>query len=381
MPIDNKSIQELISFRQYLHQHPELSGEEYETAKAIVDQVKKYEPDELIVGLGGTGVAVVYNGSEAGPTVMLRCELDALPIEEKNDFVYRSDKTIISHKCGHDGHMAIMVGMAKTLSLTKLRKGRVVLLFQPAEETGEGAVEVLKDDRFNTIKPDYVFALHNMPGYPLGTVILRKNHFAAASKGLTINLQGRTSHASEPEFGLNPALAISEIIKNLLSIAKKYQFKDLVLVTLVHACLGEKAFGVSPANGTVMATLRSYRDDDMQILTKLIHKLVEEIVSKEKLDYNISYSEEFPAVINDAASVMLIDKIADKENLEKLFLEEPIRWSEDFAHFTNLTPGALFGLGSGKDRPRLHDASYDFPDELIHKGIRVFNGIIQYLLR
>ena len=164
-------LNKIINFRRELHQFPELSGYEEGTATRICKFIRNFSDARVVEGLGGCGLALVHTFSDEGPTVMIRCELDALPIHEVNSFEHRSTVNGVSHKCGHDGHMAIVVGLAWWLSEQSFKRGQVILLFQPAEETGQGAASVIADPKYEKLQPDYVFALHNIPGEPLHTVI------------------------------------------------------------------------------------------------------------------------------------------------------------------------------------------------------------------
>ena len=203
-----------IKFRREIHQFPELSGLEAETAKRVLQFFQPLNPDLTITNLGGHGLAFVF-GQSVGPTVLLRCELDALPIKEENEFSYRSESPFISHKCGHDGHMAILSAVGMRLSKQRPTKGRVVLLFQPAEEVGSGSSAVISDPQFQTIKPDFAFALHNLPGFPFGQIVLRHGVFACASRGMSISLKGKTAHAAQPDTGISPAPAMCQVISEL----------------------------------------------------------------------------------------------------------------------------------------------------------------------
>ncbi|GAB3195672.1 amidohydrolase [Pontibacter aydingkolensis] len=365
---------EIIALRHDLHQHPELSGKEHLTAARVTQFLQKYNPDTLITGIGGTGVVAIFNGiSDGGPTVLFRAELDALPIQEVNNMIYASATEGISHKCGHDGHMAILAGLAKLLHQNKLPKGKVILLFQPAEETGQGAFAVLQDQQFKDLKPDYVFALHNLPGYPENQVVVRNNSFAAASTGMIVELNGKSSHAAEPENGLNPGQAMAEIILvfNEL-ILQKERFEDLALLTVIHARLGEVAFGTNPGYATVMATLRSYQQTDLDLLKHLSSASVQTISEKHGLGYSIRFVEEFPATVNHAEAVTLVKQAATKLELDVQEAVQPFKWSEDFGHFTGKYKGALLGLGAGLNQAQLHHADYDFPDAIIPTGAVLF---------
>jgi amidohydrolase len=375
-------VKKLIKLRKEIHQNPELAGEEKLTAKRIISFAKMYNPDKIIPNIGGKGLAVIFEGMENGRTVLIRCELDALPISETNKLNYRSIYNNVSHKCGHDGHMAIVSGLIPLLSKSKLKKGRVILLYQPAEETGEGAEKILNDKKFKSIKPEFVFALHNLPGFEKGKILVRQKEFASASKGVIIKLFGKTSHAAEPEKGINPALAVSEIISGLTSLPKKIRsLKDFSLVTIIHSKIGERAFGTSPGYAEVMATLRSYKNSDMNLLKENALEKVKSIAQKYNLKTEISFVENFPATVNEKSCVDIVINAAKENKLKTKYLTEPFKWSEDFGHFTNKFKGALFGLGSGIKHPALHNPDYDFPDEIIVPGVITFYSIINLILK
>ncbi len=374
-------LHKIVELRHELHKFPELSDNEFVTSERIASFLSNYKNAEIIRGLGGHGIACVFKGMEQGPSVLFRCDLDALPIDEINDLEYKSTEEGIAHKCGHDGHMAIIAGLADLLSNNPPEKGQVVLLFQPSEENGQGASRVVNDEKFKKIRVDYAFALHNLPGFPKGHILLRNETFAAASKGMIIKLTGKTSHAGEPENGNSPAVAMSDIIKQLDDLPnKKGLFSDFRLLTVIHARLGEVAFGTTPGYAEVMATLRTYTDEDMQTLTEHAERIAKENAEKSKLKYEISYTEEFPATVNNENMADLIEKAANSAGVESQYLEKPFRWSEDFAHFTQSFKGALFGLGSGVDHPQLHNPDYDFPDDIIENGIKIFHEIYKQII-
>lgn len=381
MNISNDDLRQIIAFRQRLHQHPEISGKEVETAKTIKEFLVKFSPDKIYEGLGGEGLAAVYQGNDEGATLLIRADMDALPIDETNDFDYKSKNNGVAHKCGHDGHSAILSGVAQALHQQPPARGRLVLLFQPAEETGQGARRVIDDPQFAALQPDYTFALHNLPGFAAGSVVVRNNHFAAASKGMIIRLTGKTSHAANPEHGISPAMAVADIIKDLtdLSMSKK-GFQDFKLITIIHTRLGEIAFGTTPGYAEVMATLRSFRNDDMQRLTEKAIEIAEKAADQYRLHEKIEWREEFPATINDQECVDIIRQTATKNNLKIKEPETPFRWSEDFGYFTSEYKGAMFGIGSGVKHPDLHHPDYDFPDEIIPQAITMFDGIIRNIL-
>ncbi len=373
-------MNELISLRHHLHKNPELSGNENNTSDTIRKFVNKHAPSYML-NLGDTGLAFVFDSETPGETTMFRAELDALPITEQNNIEYESTHKGIAHLCGHDGHMTIVAGLAKELANNPPKKGKIVLLFQPAEETGEGAHAVIQDKKFNKIEPDYIFALHNIPGAALGNVLVKEDTFAAASKGMTIKLLGKTSHAAEPDKGISPTNAIADIIGEVNKIKSEllHIFSDKILLTIVNIQLGEIAFGTSPGYAEIRITLRAFNDPDLDSLTEMLETHIYKIAKTEQLNAEIIYSEVFPATTNSSICNDIIKNSAVAAGLKVEELKEPFNWSEDFGYFTQKIKGGFFGFGSGENQPALHNPNFDFPDELIEKGIKVFNEIIKQI--
>ena len=210
----------LTALRHELHRHPEISGQEQETAARIVQRLQGYTPDQILTGLGGHGVAALFDSGNAGPTVAIRCELDALPIQEVSDAHPVSQVPGKGHLCGHDGHMVMVLGVGEALQEQPPQSGRVLLIFQPAEETGQGAAALRADPRFETLSPDYVLSLHNLPGLELGSVEICTESANCASRGMRIRLWGKTSHAAAPQDGRSPAAAMAELMPQLASLGQ-----------------------------------------------------------------------------------------------------------------------------------------------------------------
>ncbi|HYK77408.1 MAG TPA: amidohydrolase [Daejeonella sp.] len=377
----DKTLKEIANLRKTLHQHPELSGQERETAERIREFITTLHDTELITNIGGNGLAVVYHFSDDGPVVVIRCELDALPIEETNQFEHRSVKPGVSHKCGHDGHMAILAGLAIRLKEKNFKKGRVVLLFQPAEETGEGAYAVLKSGVFKDLSPDYFFALHNLPGEEMNSIIVVDHFFSASVQSVCISLQGKQSHASEPENGINPAMAMSKIIEALsaLNVTDETQ-ANFALLTPVHLHMGEKAYGISAGSGELHYTLRTWNDEKMEELKAQLCHLITTISKEHALQYDISWFDYFPASVNDPKCNELIRKAAAGNGFTVMERPLPFKFGEDFGWYSAQYPSAMFGLGAGLNSPALHHQDYDFPDEITERGMDMFCGIIEQLL-
>ena len=369
-------IDSVVQLRKELHKHPEVSGKEIETSKRIISFLENYAPDELITGVGTTGVLAIYKGKKAGKTALFRCELDALPIEETNSFEHRSIFNGVSHKCGHDGHMAILCGLAAELHTNKPESGTVILLFQPAEEDGSGAQKVLLDSKFAAIQPDYVFALHNLPGFPINQIVVKNETFTCAVNSIIIKLKGKTAHAGEPEKGINPALAIAAIINqfdanNQLDNSKE----NYCLITPIYTKIGSKAYGVAAGEGEIHFTVRSDSNLQMRKIELALENLAKSIAKVHQLKCKTSWKQSFQANENDKTAVTFIKKAAKSNGFELFEKEKPFTWGEDFGLFTQHYPGAMFGLGSGVNTPALHNPDYDFPDEIIATGVSVFHHI------
>lgn len=378
---DQKILGKLTELRKSIHRNPETAGEEKETAKTIKDFLSQYTPDRIKTGIGGNGLIAEFGSGKEGPTVLFRCELDGLPIKEINDVPYHSENEGKGHLCGHDGHMTMVTGLAYHLQNKRPDTGRVLLLYQPSEETGQGANRMIKDDKFKEFEPDYAFALHNLPGYPMHKIVLSDKLFASASRGMKIELTGKSSHAAEPENGINPGYGMAKMLTEYHEVLNnKKLFSAFILLTPIHMRLGNLAYGTSPGDGEINLTLRSYHDSDMKKLTRELEKITHKIADNEKLGVDISYEEVFPATVNDPGCTDTVQKACKDLELEYENLKEPFRWSEDFGYFTSKYKGALFGLGSGVDQPALHNPDFDFPDELIPTGTNLFKRIYQKIL-
>lgn len=385
MSISPDLLAELVTLRRTLHAHPEVSGAEAETAERIRAFLTRYQPDLLHTGVGGHGVCAVFDSGKLGPTVAIRCELDAVPVDEANDVAHRSVRKGVAHKCGHDGHMATVAGLAALIRQRGLPAGKVALIFQPAEESGAGARAMLEDPRFLALKPDQFFALHNLPRQPLHVVLVRDEVFASASTGLIVRFTGSTTHSSYPEHGRSPALAIAALIESLTGLAKNNSDPDeLALVTVTQAQLGDMTtkidFGVAPATGCVMAVLRTSRQERLDGLKRAAVAVAEAAAREHDLECEITWHEEFASTTNRPASVGLVRRAAQRAGLRTEELSAPFRWSEDFGLFLQHYPGALFGIGAGESQPQLHNEHYDYPEELIPTGLAIYWALIEDVL-
>lgn len=377
MMIKEALLQQLTQVRRALHSRPEVSGEEKETSAYVIDYLSKFQPTRLLTGVGGTGIIATFDSGKPGEHLLFRAELDALPIQEANSFPHRSIYAGVSHKCGHDGHTTVLLGLAHLLNRSQEWTGQVSLLFQPAEETGAGAMAMLADPQIEQIKVDKAFAFHNLPGYPLGQIIWKKDAFTPAVQSLIIQLEGKTAHAAEPQNGLNPALAIAEILQHAqqLQITDPLQ-TDFRLLTPVYLTMGEKAYGVSAGAGEVHLTLRAWTQEEMEVLTATFLEKVKAIANHSGLSVDFSWTDTFKANFNAGELVAQLQQSIRRNSLSDAAMEQPLTWGEDFGAFGVLCPTAMFGIGAGENSPALHHPDYDFPDEILSVGLQVFWGII-----
>jgi amidohydrolase len=371
-------LQELIALRRYLHERPELSGQEKATANHVGRLLEACGPQEIWRGIGGHGVAAVFSSEQPGPTTLLRAELDGLPVQEDPACSWASARAGVSHTCGHDGHMAILLGVARHLAIDPPERGRVVLFFQPAEETGAGAAAAVRDPRLSGLEIHRIYALHNLPGYPEGQILVRPGPFCAGSAGLTIELIGRTSHAAYPEQGLSPGGAVAELIPVLVALPLAHEEPGrLALVTVGHVQMGKPGFGVTPGLALIQATVRSDDNALLEELREMAVELAQKTARRHGLLARCSWSEVFPVTENHPQATAEIIAAAEELGLEVAAPEEsPFRWSEDFGHLLQLGPGAMFGLGSGVEHPPLHAENYDFNEKLLAPGIRLMCSLL-----
>ena len=377
--LTDDQITVLTRLRHALHSAPELSGEERATAGAVSAFLRLTEPDAIIEGLGGYGLAVIYEGRATGPTVMFRAELDGLPITERSTAAHGSRRHGMAHACGHDGHMAILAGLGVWLGKNRPESGRVILLFQPAEETGAGARAVLADPKFAPLRPDWAFALHNMPGLPLGAMAVGSGPASCASVGLHLRYKGRAAHASMPETGISPTSALMALMAEIASQPDAQAMgPEFRLATLCHLSMGAPSFGIAPGHADMRVTLRTVTDaalDDFE------HAFIAQAhAGCGALELTVSRHDHFNATDNDALAAAHVVRAAQTLGIATADFALPMRPSEDFGAFSGTTRTALFFLGAGEVHPALHNPDYDFPDALIAPGCALFSEVLAQVM-
>ena len=379
--LTNHDLVQLTKFRRELHQYPELSGKEIKTAQKILYALKDMKPSKIIDKMGGHGLAAIFDSQEKGPTLLFRAELDALPIQEKNNLSWISKLPGVSHTCGHDGHMTMLLALGRIISRNPIKCGKVVLMFQPSEENGQGARAVISDPRYEQIKPDLAFAIHIEPGRPFGYVSTRPGLMNCASLGLKITLHGKTAHAADPDDGISPSHAVAEFIQKISEFNHGDELNNnFRLTTVTHVQIGEQSFGISPGDASIFVTLRTSNDDSLSQLDKDVRGLVSNISKQFKLTFDFEIFDHFAASINDKEAHDIAVNAMKSLNINYGSIGVPMRASEDFGIFGKQSKAAMLCLGPGEDYAALHNPNYDFNDDLIPVGTGIFERITRDLL-
>lgn len=363
-------LQKMAQIRNELHLIPEYSHKEEKTAALVTKYLKETVPDFLYTSIGGHGIIAGYKGNKQtesqGPSLMFRCELDAIMTENG-----------CKHLCGHDGHIAILLGLSKIVSTNREFEGIVWLLFQPAEEVGEGAALMSKEMQEREIKFDYAFSLHNKPGIPLNKVVLHQGVYAAGSVGMELFFKGSPSHAANPEQAVSPYRAIFETANYMHQLNSEQElFTDFVLGTVVNISMGDINYGVTPGEGYLRMTLRSFVDSDLDKLCSLIENYSNNKALEYGLKLTSSYYDRFPATVNDAEANKMVEQSVIDNNLEYEYAKTPEKGSDDFAFFAYNSLSSYFDIGNGVETKDLHQQGYTFSNEIMETALKIYISII-----
>ena len=363
--------------RHQLHRMAETSNEEVNTAAFIRQQLDQFQPTKIVTFLNGHHLLAEYDFGGGGKTVLLRADMDAVRVNETLELPYKSEHEGVSHKCGHDGHSTILLRVAEMLHQQPLTQGRVLLLFQGAEETGEGAKQILESGILDAYSIDYAYALHNIPAEPAGTIICRPGSFTCSVISCDIVLTGKTAHAAEPWNAVSPFPAAQRLTDFVMSLNQTdVKREDFCVATLIEFRVGSQAYGVAAGDGVLRFTIRTREDAHLRQIISEIESKANAEAATENLQCDIRWLEYFAASNNAEKAVDSIKQCAD--NLNFTYQEKPIPffWGEDFGLFTQHYPGALFGLGSGTAQPPLHHPDFDFPDEIVVTGAKMFYELV-----
>lgn len=353
--------------RQELHALAERSGAERRTKARLISFLRENTTLHLVDE--GQWFCAIHReegccGSVAGETVAFRADMDAVP-----------SGAGAAHLCGHDGHCAALAGLGLLLESRKVGRN-IVLVFQHAEETGEGGKICAR--ALEKYGAERVYALHNIPGQPQGTVLLRRGVFACASRGMTISMTGAAAHAAYPEFGRNPGFAAARLISALPELTRPDRYSGLTMATLVGADIGGRAFGSAAATAELRLTLRASQDGDLSMLISAIQQAAEAEADRDGLDVSFDFCDSFPAAVNDDDAVSRLEDACRYAALRYEYLPEPFRWSEDFAWYGSSATAAMAGIGAGESWPPLHTAAYSFNDEILPPALSLLSALAEF---
>jgi hippurate hydrolase len=370
---------ELTRIRRQLHAHPELGFEEHVTAALVASELERYGVDEIHRGIGKTGIVGVIRGAGSSTaSIGLRADMDALPMREEGDVEWRSCQPGRMHACGHDGHTAMLLGAARYLARTRQFDGTVNLIFQPGEEGYAGARAMIQDGLFERFPCDGVYAMHNWPALPPGTIAVRPGPIMAASDKITIRIHGVGGHGAHPYQTVDPVLVAGHIITAAQSIVSRNVSPiDSAVISLCAMQAGNlAAMSVIPHEATLVGTVRTFRAKTQDMVESRLRSLIESVAQAFGAKAELTYERSYPATINTHDESLFGQAVArelvgDGSVVTDL---EPSMGAEDFSFMLQVRPGAYFRLGQGGAEAGrfLHNARYDFNDAVLPLGAALF---------
>lgn len=368
-------------WRRHLHQFPETAFQERATAALLAERLEAMGL-KVDTGIAGTGIVATLEGRAPGGAVGLRADMDALPIQEQTDLPYRSRNDGVSHACGHDGHMVMLLAAAEYLAATRDFDGLVRFIFQPAEEAEGGGRRMVEEGLFERWPVDAVFGLHNWPGLPLGTLAARPGPVMAAMDLFTITIEARGVHAALPHLGTDAIVAASALISSLQSIVSRTVSAlqpAVVSLTQIH---GGNSLNALPREVVLQGTVRALSDETRAMVQRRLHRIAEGMSVAHEVKVALSFEPRYPVTVNAAGPTALaVDAAAAVWGKDKVLTDyEPSMASEDFAFMLNAKAGCYAWIGSGGDTP-LHSPSFDFNDELLPLGALYWTTLAQAWLR
>ncbi|WP_191059634.1 M20 aminoacylase family protein [Geminicoccus harenae] len=374
-------VPEVTAWRQHLHAHPELGYEEHATQAFLAEKLKEFGVDEVVAGMGGTGVVGLIRGRRPGNRAIgLRADIDALPITELTGKPYASTNPGRMHACGHDGHTAMLLGAAKHLAATRDFAGSVVVIFQPAEEGGAGAKRMLEDGLFQRFPVEVVYGLHNWPQMPVGTFAMHQGPAMAGTDEIRIELAGKGCHAAMPNTGIDPIVAAAQLVsalQNIISRETDPMDRAVLSVTAINA---GTAFNVVPDTATLKGTVRTFRADTRERIIGRIRQMVEAFGQAFGVRAELHHRPGYPPTINHPEQrdfgAAVAAEVVGAENVVRDPL--PSMGGEDFSFMLEQVPGAYIwmGIGGFEEGRVLHNARYDFNDAALPVGMAWWTGLV-----
>ena len=372
MPVKNRFAElqkEISEWRHDIHQHPEILFETHRTSALVKDKLKEFGCDEVIEGIGKTGVVGVINGqtSQSGKVIGLRADMDALPINEETGLDYSSKIPGAMHACGHDGHTSMLLGAAKYLCETRNFDGQAVVIFQPAEEGGGGGLEMCKDGMMENFKIDEVYGMHNWPGVELGKFAIRSGPFFAASDFIEATISGKGGHAAKPHETVDPTVIASQIVVALQTIAsRRADPVEQVVVSITSFETSSTAFNVIPQEVKIKGTVRTLDPDVRDLAEKEFLRITELTAEAMGGSADAKFTRGYPVMSNSSEQTEFAAKVA--RDVAGECAEAPlVMGGEDFAYMLEERPGAYILLGNGDSSP-VHHPKYNFNDDAIPFG-------------
>ena len=378
---------ELTAFRRDLHAHPELGFEERRTSARVVEALRASNISDIHTGIGKTGVVAVIEGQSntSGRTIGLRADMDALPMTEENDFAWRSSTRGLMHGCGHDGHTAMLVGAARYLAATRNFDGRAVLIFQPGEEGFAGAKAMIDDGLFDRFPVQQVYAMHNWPQMPPGTIGVNAGPMMAAADRIDITVHGRGGHGAHPYLAVDPVLVAAHIITAAQSlVSRNVHPLDSAVVSLCAMHAGDlNAMSVIPREAKLVGTVRTFRREVQDMIEERLGRLVDSVAMAFGATATLNYQRNYPASINPPAEAQFAGDVAAGLVGEDKVVRNlpPSMGAEDFSFMLQMRPGAYLRLGQGGEGGCfLHSSRYDFNDEILPLGSALFASLAERAL-
>ncbi|KFB08935.1 M20 aminoacylase family protein [Nitratireductor basaltis] len=385
MPILNRAAElqgEVTAWRHHLHQRPEILYEVHETAAFVADKLRQFGCDEVVTGIGRTGVVGIINGSKgAGRVIGLRADMDALPMREESGKPYSSLTEGRMHACGHDGHMSMLLGAAKYLSETRNFAGRVALIFQPAEEGGAGGAAMVQDGMMERFGIEKVYGMHNLPGLPVGQFAIRPGPIMAATAEFEIVVRGRGGHAAMPHKSIDPVVAAGHLVVALQGIASRSADPLESLVVSVTQIHGGDAHNIIPDQVVLRGTVRTLRKEMAGLAEQRMREISAGIAAAHRAQISVDYDNNYPVTFNVPDEARFAQAIAgDIAGAERVDGDvAPLMGGEDFSYMLEARPGAFIFIGNG-DSAYLHNSRYDFCDEAIPFGISYWARLVETAL-
>ena len=387
MPIVNRIADlhgEITAWRHDIHAHPELLYDVHRTAASVAEKLKSFGCDEVVTGIGRTGVVGVIRGSKpdaGGRVIGLRADMDALPIEEATGLPYRSTVPGKMHACGHDGHTAMLLGAARYLTETRNFAGTAVVIFQPAEEGGAGGKAMVQDGLMDRFRIEEVYGMHNYPGLPVGRFGLRPGPLMAAADRLTIEIEGRGGHAARPHISVDTVLVGAQIINQIQSIVSRNV--DPLQAAVISICVFQAGStdNVIPQTALLRGTARSLTPEVRDLLERRLHEVVTGTAQLYGATAKLTYKRDYPVTRNHerqaAFAAAVAAQVVGQERVDDRFA--PVMGAEDFSFMLEARPGAFIFVGNG-DSAGLHHPAYDFNDETIPIGTSYWVKLVETAL-